>query len=205
MPAAGVSCYARDVLATIFIAALLAFSVPASSARDAHSVLRALEARYHHAQTLKAAFYERYTDSSTADEGSAESGTVYFSQPGRMRWEYESPEQKLFIVDGTNVWFYVPADRTVSRAKVKESSDWRTPLALLTGKSDLSKLCREIEIVNPAKITRQRAPIHWTPNIAPAAPKTPSSAACPNANPPMPIRKSAKSSSNPTPILISCV
>ena len=68
-----------------------------------------------------------------------------------MRWEYESPEQKLFIVDGTNVWFYVPADRTVSRAKVKESSDWRTPLALLTGKSDLSKLCREIEIVNPAK------------------------------------------------------
>ena len=151
MPAAGVSCYARDVLATIFIAALLAFSVPASSARDAHSVLRALEARYHHAQTLKAAFYERYTDSSTAGEGSAESGTVYFSQPGRMRWEYESPEQKLFIVDGTNVWFYVPADRTVSRAKVKESSDWRTPLALLTGKSDLSKLCREIEIVNPAK------------------------------------------------------
>ena len=59
--------------------------------------------------------------------------------------------QPLFIVDGTNVWFYVPADRTVSRAKVKESSDWRTPLALLTGKSDLAKLCRTIEIVDPAK------------------------------------------------------
>jgi outer membrane lipoprotein carrier protein len=127
--------------------------VSASSppARDAQSVLRALESRYHHAQTLKAAFYERYSDSSSAGEGSAESGSVYFSQPGRMRWEYESPEQKLFIVDGTNVWFYVPADRTVSRAKVKESSDWRTPLALLTGKSDLAKLCRTIEIVDPAK------------------------------------------------------
>ncbi len=68
-----------------------------------------------------------------------------------MRWEYQSPEQKLFIVDGANVWFYVPADRTVSRAKVKDSSDWRTPLALLTGKSDLSKLCRNIEIVDSAK------------------------------------------------------
>ena len=68
-----------------------------------------------------------------------------------MRWEYESPEQKLFIVDGANVWFYVPADRTVSRAKVKESSDWRTPLALLTGKSDLAKLCRTIEFVDPSK------------------------------------------------------
>src|SRR5271155_6180999 len=120
-------------------------------ARDPQAVLRALEARYHHAHTLKAAFYERYSDAGTADSGSAESGIVYFSQPGRMRWEYESPEKKLFIVDGTNVWFYVPADRTVSRAKVKESSDWRTPLALLTGKSDLSKLCSSIEILDPAK------------------------------------------------------
>ena len=118
---------------------------------DAQSILRALEARYHHAQSLKAAFYERYSDSSSAGEGSAESGIVYFSQPGRMRWEYQSPEQKLFIVDGVNVWFYVPADRTVSRAKVKDSSDWRTPLALLTGKSDISKLCRSIEILEPAK------------------------------------------------------
>src|SRR5271156_6559230 len=132
----------------IILVIVSGFSPPA---RDAQSILRALEARYHHAQTLKAAFYERYSDAGTADSGSAESGIVYFSQPGRMRWEYESPEKKLFIVDGTNVWFYVPADRTVSRAKVKESSDWRTPLALLTGKSDLSKLCSSIEILDPAK------------------------------------------------------
>jgi outer membrane lipoprotein carrier protein len=136
----------------VFIAVLSAiFSIFLPQPRDAQSILRALEARYHHAQTLKAAFYERYSDAGTADSGSAESGIVYFSQPGRMRWEYESPEKKLFIVDGTNVWFYVPADRTVSRAKVKESSDWRTPLALLTGKSDLSKLCSSLEILDPAK------------------------------------------------------
>jgi outer membrane lipoprotein carrier protein len=136
------------VLVIILAAIASAFSPPA---RDAQAILRALEARYHHAQTLKAAFYERYSDAGSAETGSAESGTVYFSHPGHMRWEYQSPEQKLFVVDGTNVWFYVPADRTVSRAKVKNSSDWRTPLALLTGKSDLSKLCRSIEILDPAK------------------------------------------------------
>jgi outer membrane lipoprotein carrier protein len=130
------------------LSALLFFATPTPSAQ---AVLHAIEVRYHRAQTLKAAFYERYSDEGTANSGSAESGIVYFSQPGRMRWEYESPEQKLFIVDGANVWFYVPADRTVSRAKVKESSDWRTPLALLTGKSDLAKLCRTIEIIDPAK------------------------------------------------------
>src|SRR6202044_1258440 len=117
-----------------------------SASPDVNSVRRALEARYQHARTLRASFYERYTDGNGGE--SSESGTVYFSKPGRMRWEYESPEQKLFIVDGTNVWFYVPADRTASRAKGAESSDWRTPLAFLTGKADLGRLCRSLEVVD---------------------------------------------------------
>jgi outer membrane lipoprotein carrier protein len=120
---------------------------PLGSPRDTHSVVHALEQRYRHASTLSAVFLERYSDGNGA--AAAESGTVYFSQPGRMRWEYESPEQKLFLVDGANAWFYVPADHTASRAKINESSDWRTPLALLAGKADLSQLCRDIQIVDP--------------------------------------------------------
>lgn len=118
--------------------------VPLASASDPSPVRHALEARYQHARTLKAEFYERYSDGSGGV--AAESGVVYFSRPGRMRWEYESPEQKLFLVDAKNAWFYVPADHTASRAKVRESSDWRTPLALLAGKTDLYKLCRRIEL-----------------------------------------------------------
>lgn len=114
---------------------------------DVNSIRRALEDRYHHARTLKAVFFERYSDGNGGV--AAESGTVYFSRPGRMRWEYESPQQKLFLVDGTNAWFYVPADHTASRAKMKESSDWRTPLALLAGKADLSELCRKLDAIGP--------------------------------------------------------
>jgi|ERR1700733_11209472 outer membrane lipoprotein carrier protein len=131
----------------ILAAMLLAVS-PAP--RDANSISAALESRYQHARTLRANFFERYADGNGGS--SSESGTVYFSRPGRMRWEYESPEEKLFIVDGTNVWFYVPADRTASRAKLKESSDWRTPLALLTGRADLSKLCRSIQLADGAQV-----------------------------------------------------
>src|SRR5271154_3329395 len=126
-----------------FCAVLFISAVPLTS--DVHSVVRALERRYQHAATLRAVFFERYTDGNGSI--AAESGTVYFSRPGRMRWEYESPEPKLFLVDGTNVWFYVPADHTASRAKLKESSDWRTPVALLAGKADLAQLCSHIELV----------------------------------------------------------
>jgi outer membrane lipoprotein carrier protein len=129
------------------ILATLAFTLSHATAVDAKSVARALESRYAHARTLRATFLERYSDGYGADQ--SESGTVYFSRPGRMRWDYESPEPKLFLVDGTNVWFYVPADRTASRAKMKESSDWRTPIALLAGKANLSRLCRTIDVVDP--------------------------------------------------------
>jgi outer membrane lipoprotein carrier protein len=128
----------------LFSALLLFILAQSTTAPNTHAAVRALEQRYHRALTLKAAFFERYSDGYGGT--TAESGTVYFSRPGRMRWDYESPEHKLFLVDGKNVWLYVPADRTVSRAKMKESSDWRTPLALLTGKADLSHLCRSIEI-----------------------------------------------------------
>lgn len=131
---------------SLFFAGLLAALVAAS--HDADWFRRALEARYRHASTLKAVFFERYSDGNGGAQ--SESGTVYFSRPGRMRWEYESPEQKLFLVDGKNVWFYVPADRSASHAKLKESSDWRTPIALLVGKADLAQLCRKIEIVPPS-------------------------------------------------------
>ena len=119
-----------------------------SSAPGAQTVVHGIETRYQHAKTLKSTFFESYTES--GGRRIAESGTVYFSHPGRMRWEYESPTTKLFLADGTNAWFYIPADRTVSRAKVKDSSDWRTPIALLAGKANLNALCQQIQLVDSA-------------------------------------------------------
>jgi outer membrane lipoprotein carrier protein len=124
----------------------LSRSAPQSSSDSAKSVARLLDDRYHNAQSLRAVFLERYSDG--PHEARVESGTVYFRRPGRMRWDYDAPEKKLFIADGKTVWFYVPSDRTVTKAPVKENSDWRTPLALLTGKANLSRLCSRIDLVN---------------------------------------------------------
>jgi outer membrane lipoprotein carrier protein len=116
---------------------------PAVSAKQLTGLL---EEHYRHLKTLRAVFLERYSEG--PKQSRVESGTVYFRRPGLMRWEYESPEKKLFLVDGKTVWFYVPYDHTVTKAAAKESSDWRTPLALLTGKADLSRLCRDVELID---------------------------------------------------------
>jgi outer membrane lipoprotein carrier protein len=127
--------------------------VASSTTGNARAIVRQLQSRYQTAKTLKADFFEAYIQA--GGSRIAESGTVYFSRPGRMRWEYESPAKKLFLVDGTNAWFYVPADHTASRAKIKESSDWRTPIALLAGKADLGELCRDVSLVDPAKAANE--------------------------------------------------
>jgi outer membrane lipoprotein carrier protein len=137
------------IAAVIFVAAYVLPAMSGRPARDAadsaKAVAQLLEKHYRHVQTLRAVFLERY--SAGPREARIESGTVYFRRPERMRWEYEAPERKLFIADGKTVWFYVPADHTATKAPVKESSDWRTPLALLTGKADLSRLCSRIDLI----------------------------------------------------------
>ena len=135
--------------AFFFLAGALAFIASALPLQGdvsprAAAAAHALEEHYHNARTLQAVFLERYSDSHEGMQ--AESGTVYFSRPGRMRWEYEAPEQKLFVSDGKTVWFYVPSDHTVTRAPIKQSTDWRTPLALLTGKAKLSQLCQTLDV-----------------------------------------------------------
>jgi len=123
---------------------LLLMMVSPARAGDLDAIVRGVEKRYQAARTLKAVFLHRYSESRNALR--VESGTVYFSRGGKMRWEYESPEQKLFVADGKMVWFYVPADRTVTRTKMKESEDWQTPLALLVGKAKVSRVCGRVEL-----------------------------------------------------------
>jgi outer membrane lipoprotein carrier protein len=101
-----------------------------------------LEARYHSARTLEASFLERYAENGRVVR--VEAGTAYFRRPGKMRWEYQAPEKNVFLVDGKTAWFYVPADHTVTRVPAKESSDWRTPLALLAGDMKLSRVCGQV-------------------------------------------------------------
>src|SRR6266851_4439642 len=110
---------------------------------DVPSLLRRFESTYRSSRTLRATFLERYLDN--GKEVRSEAGVAYFARPGKMRWEYASPEVNLYVVDGKWAWFYVPADHTVTRIRAKESSDARTPLALLAGEMKVSRMCKSVD------------------------------------------------------------
>ena len=136
---------------------VLAQDSPASAKQLTHL----LEEHYRHLKTLRAVFLERYNEG--PKQSRVESGTVYFRRPGQMRWEYESPEKKIFLADGKTVWFYVPYDHTVTKAAARESTDWRAPLALLTGKADLSRLCMSVELTEQTGIPPGHAVLRCLP------------------------------------------
>src|SRR3989442_7416821 len=77
-----------------------------------------------------------------------ESGHLYLMRPRMMRWEYKSPEEKLFVSDGKTVYFYVPADRQVNKEAVKQSFDDRIPLMFLLGQSNLRSESTRFELLN---------------------------------------------------------
>ncbi len=108
----------------------------AASPPDVHAIAQAVDGRYNRLRTLQAEFTESYRG---AGIDRTESGTLWLKKPGKMRWEYRSPTEKLFISDGHDAWFYVPGDRQVRRTAVKKLDDLRSPLAFLLGKTKLEK------------------------------------------------------------------
>ncbi len=103
---------------------------------DVHAIADKVDQRYNHMQTLEAQFAETY---SGAGMTRTESGTLTLKKPGRMRWDYEQPRPKMFLTDGTTAWFYVPGERQVRRAPVKQLDDLRSPLRYMLGKTKLEK------------------------------------------------------------------
>jgi outer membrane lipoprotein carrier protein len=56
-----------------------------------------------------------------------------------MRWSYDNPAGKVFVLDGKYAWFYTPGDAQAQRIPSKELDDLRSPLRFLLGHTQLKK------------------------------------------------------------------
>jgi outer membrane lipoprotein carrier protein len=112
-----------------------------AGAADLKEIAQAVDEHYNHLSSLQAEFTEIYTGSGMER---TESGMVWLKKPGmkkpgKMRWEYRSPREKLFVSDGNDAWFYVPGDRQARKTSAKKLDDIRSPMAFLLGKTKLER------------------------------------------------------------------
>jgi outer membrane lipoprotein carrier protein len=130
------------------------FSQPLSADKGAagatlalEECVRQFESSYHNVRTLQASFTQEYV---AWGRTRVESGEVYLSRGGKMRWEYQKPEQKLFLSDGREVMLYVASEKQLTLTPLKASDDVRVPLELLVSHPNLRRAFSKIEFAGPA-------------------------------------------------------
>jgi len=116
--------------------ALLAAPHAAGQTIDVPRVLKGIESRYNGSQTLEVGFTYTYT---FRNRKTTEKGTLFLRKPGKMRWQYTDPPEKLFVSDGNFIWSFDPQEQRVEKQKFKETEDMRAPLAFLLGRLDFQK------------------------------------------------------------------
>lgn len=135
--------------ALLAAAVLLAAVVPSSAQANAQNpdirqLARAVDNHYNHLRSLQSDFTEIYRGDGP---DRVETGTLWLKKPRKMRWEYRSPKEKLFVSDGQAVWFYLAAERQLRKTELKKLNDLRSPLAFLLGKTKLENELRGLSKV----------------------------------------------------------
>ena len=129
-------------------AVALLFAVPASAQTpSAAQLAKTVDAHYNHLKSLEARYTERYQGMGM---DRTESGTLLLRKPGRMRWVYDTPRGKLFVLDGKDAISYTPGDAQANRLPAKQLDDLRSPLRFLLGHTELA---HELDHLTVAPVT----------------------------------------------------
>jgi len=104
---------------------------------SADAVARSVQQHYDGVRDFTADFTQTY-EGGALRKKSRERGTVLVKKPGKMRWTYKAPEEKLFISDGRKIYFYVPADKQVTVTSMPSEDKASTPILFLVGKGNLT-------------------------------------------------------------------
>jgi outer membrane lipoprotein carrier protein len=140
-------------------------SAKPAGAPDAAELARTLQAKYQTVRDFSADFTQTYRGG-VLRRTTTERGTVLIKKPGLMRWDYKSPEEKLFVADGRKMYIYVPADRQVMVRDMPDSTVASTPVLFLVGRGDIGRDFR------PAYTTVADAPAGtWVLQLTPKTPQ----------------------------------
>lgn len=138
------------ILFSYLLFPLWLFHFPVGAPSELDQIIHGLQTKYLRLNTLTAEFTQIYN--APGERTRRESGQLQLKKPGKMRWDYATPEAKLYVSDGKVMYEYLPAERTVTRASAKQTDDWRAPFMFLLGRGNLRRDFARIEFASEAPI-----------------------------------------------------
>ena len=122
----------------IVAAFLLLAASPRAAEPTAPELAQALQRHYDGIKDFSADFTHAY-EGGVLHKQLTERGRLLIKKPGKMRWEYAAPEQKLFVSDGVKMYSYIPEDKQVIVASVPADDQAATPTLFLAGRGNLTR------------------------------------------------------------------
>jgi outer membrane lipoprotein carrier protein len=105
---------------------------------SADAVARDLQKKYDRIADFSADFVHSYRGG-VLKQQTTEQGHLLVKKPGKMLWEYTSPEKKTFVSDGHKIYSYIPRDKQVMISTMPPEDQAPAPALLLTGKGDITR------------------------------------------------------------------
>jgi outer membrane lipoprotein carrier protein len=146
--------YMKKILLTgsfLFFVFFLHPTFGSAQSSELDRLVMGLQKKYNRLRSLSVDFTQIYT--SPREGTRREGGRLLLRKPGRMRWDYNYPETKIFVSNGRVMYEWVPTDKYATKTSVKESEDMRAPFMFLLGRGDLRGEFKLIEFAreSPAR------------------------------------------------------
>ena len=110
-----------------------------TSTKDAKAWAAKVQKAYEKVKDLSASFEQVTRFKGAGTTGPVSTGTLAVKKPGKMHWEFASPEPKSFISDGKTMWMYEPEVNQVIVNEFMADTTSVTALNFLEGLGVLEK------------------------------------------------------------------
>ena len=106
------------------------------TAPSAEEVAGALQKKYDSIRDFSADFVHQH-EGGVLRRKREERGKLLVKKPGKMRWEYSAPEEKVFVSDGVRVYQYLPQESRVIVGPAPD--DDQAAVLFLAGRGNLTR------------------------------------------------------------------
>jgi outer membrane lipoprotein carrier protein len=130
-PAAPLAC-----LGAIALLLALTTGATAQSTSTAQEVATSIQRKYDSIRDFSADFVHTH-EGGVLRRKREERGTLQVKKPGKMRWDYKNPDQKVFVSDGVRLIQYFPEENRAMVSAVPD--DDQAAVLFLAGRGNLTR------------------------------------------------------------------
>ena len=126
------------ILPALLVVLTVNVSAQTDQPASADAIARDLQRKYDRITDFSTDFVHSYRGGVLRQQAT-EQGHLLVKKPGKMRWEYTSPEKKTFVSDGHKLYSYIPQDKQVLVSTVPPDEQAPSPALFLTGKGSITR------------------------------------------------------------------